>query len=306
MMSIFVGGTGRCGTTILKRALLRHPAVSGLRGELRIITDPDGLLDLFSVLTDRWEPFRADAAIHRFLEVAIEAAHPSSPFGRYPNHNLDAWTGGGWFMQAARRLVRALSKHENEPGGWAGGYASWMSMYEAGPLGVEEAAGPIRQFVDGIFARAHPDLTHWVDDTPAYALCADELGRIWGDRMVLVQVVRDPRDTVSSMCAVHRKAVANPKGRPWLSDSAVRNAERVAAMAARMTGPALQVRLETVVKDPDRALREVLRFCGLEPGPSVADLITQKAAHVGRWRDDPLIDREVLKILEPAVMAWNY
>ena len=42
---IFIGGTGRSGTTILKRVLLQHSAIVGFSGELRLLIDPGGALD---------------------------------------------------------------------------------------------------------------------------------------------------------------------------------------------------------------------------------------------------------------------
>ena len=63
---IFIGGTGRSGTTILKKVLQQHSNIVTIPNELRIIIDPDGILDLFSALTERWSVNRADVAIHRF------------------------------------------------------------------------------------------------------------------------------------------------------------------------------------------------------------------------------------------------
>ena len=50
---IFIGGTGRSGTTILKKVLQQHSNIVTIPNELRIIIDPDGILDLFNALTER-------------------------------------------------------------------------------------------------------------------------------------------------------------------------------------------------------------------------------------------------------------
>ena len=69
LIPVFIGGTGRTGTTILRQVLGTHHQIVAVATELRIIADPDGLLDLFLSLTERWSPYTADAAIHRFLTL---------------------------------------------------------------------------------------------------------------------------------------------------------------------------------------------------------------------------------------------
>ena len=43
---IFVGGTGRSGTTILSKLLNQVDSVYTIPQEIRFITDPDGILSL--------------------------------------------------------------------------------------------------------------------------------------------------------------------------------------------------------------------------------------------------------------------
>src|SRR4030067_2993000 len=78
MIPILIGGTGRSGTTILKRVLSNHSAVVALPMELRVIVDPGGALDLISALSNRWSPYNADAAIHRFRTLMLSGAMENS------------------------------------------------------------------------------------------------------------------------------------------------------------------------------------------------------------------------------------
>jgi len=51
---IFIGGTGRCGTTILNYMLRGHNDVRAHRYESMFLTDRDGLLDLLDRPRSAW------------------------------------------------------------------------------------------------------------------------------------------------------------------------------------------------------------------------------------------------------------
>ena len=57
---ILVGGTGRCGTSILKEILATHPNAASLPFEYRFIIDPDGIIDFYASYTATWSPYIAD------------------------------------------------------------------------------------------------------------------------------------------------------------------------------------------------------------------------------------------------------
>ena len=52
---VFIGGTGRSGTTILSKVLSQHENILQLV-ETRFIIDPDGIIELIPALTDNWSP----------------------------------------------------------------------------------------------------------------------------------------------------------------------------------------------------------------------------------------------------------
>ena len=66
MLPVFIGGTGRSGTRILKESFTGRPEFVGFTNELRIIVDPDGVLDLISSLDEHWSPYKGDIALQRF------------------------------------------------------------------------------------------------------------------------------------------------------------------------------------------------------------------------------------------------
>lgn len=66
---IFIGGTGRSGTTILSQLLNTDKTIRRLIVELRFHIDPKGLFDLYRNLTSDWDMFRGHDAVNNFRFV---------------------------------------------------------------------------------------------------------------------------------------------------------------------------------------------------------------------------------------------
>ena len=85
MKTCFIGGTGRCGTSILRTILSRHSRVATLPIEHRLTVDPDGIFDFYRSYTSGWSPYYADARLTRlknFLEE-LSSTNPVHKIFRY-------------------------------------------------------------------------------------------------------------------------------------------------------------------------------------------------------------------------------
>ena len=71
-MPIFVGGTGRCGTSQLAEILGEHPRVWHVPVETRFLIDPGGLEDLTRALTVDYTTYNGLDAITRFHRLMHE------------------------------------------------------------------------------------------------------------------------------------------------------------------------------------------------------------------------------------------
>jgi len=104
-MKVFVGGSGRSGTTILARVLGRHRSLHTAQRELRFITDPDGLISLRCALVDNWSFFQADIALSRFLKLMGDLGNG---FWRYHASHLREITGSDFYSHCIDDYIEAL------------------------------------------------------------------------------------------------------------------------------------------------------------------------------------------------------
>lgn len=65
----FIGGTGRCGTSILKRILDKHSDVETSRNEMRILFDPDGFIDFYISQSSFWSQQNYDIKLYRLKDL---------------------------------------------------------------------------------------------------------------------------------------------------------------------------------------------------------------------------------------------
>ncbi len=179
MRAIFIGGTGRCGTTVLRRSFRLHPACATFATELRVLVGPGGLLDLLESLQHRWDPWVGDDAAHRFQQAA------SLHFAKGEIPTLD---------RAVSRVVQTVTtrKHPRRRRD-----SPWTEMYETEPISAERA----REVASTFLTVLTDDRQPFVDDTP-YNICrARELLELYPDaRMIFM--VRHPRDVLGSMNAM--------------------------------------------------------------------------------------------------------
>lgn len=301
MQPLFIGGTGRCGTTVLKRALALHPRVFALRDEFRVLVDPGGALDLVSALSDRWSPYHADDALRRFRELwraCARSGHPLAVFaqkaeknlfrrlGAAPRRYLGLAFGGTFGRHELRRRLDALERelcHHVSRGSWIGTPAALRGrLRDAGPFVRADAERKLRGFVlDLISHAAGADRTCWVEDTPTNLVHADELARLFpGSR--IVHIHRDPRDVLASYL-----------GFSWGGDEPVAVARRLAGIYRRWAevrervpaGSYFEIALEDLAADPRTHLARICAFAGLDFDPRILEQPFDQV-HAGRWKTD--------------------
>lgn len=276
---IFIGGTGRSGTNILKKVFSTHSHVASLPFEYRFTVDPEGVIDFYNTYPALWSPYWADARIKRlesFLkslaelgddkkrrtEVAkgkdalgLELTPPS-----YSGWELKKWIPGfaGFIEDLCNSLVefryRAL---------WPGTPEGIVKneMYFASPLTKEELKPVLSHFLDSCFEAicSHQQKKVLVEDNTHNILFAHDLLTLVPNGK-LIHVIRDPRDVISSLrqqrwapqdleqCLRWYCSVMDT----WLVQRQIIDSHRF-----------VEVRLEDFVREPLQSLDMITRFLGI-------------------------------------------
>jgi len=302
MKPIFIGGTGRSGTTILKRVLTCHSKIVSLRDELRVITDPGGALDLISALSGRWSPYNADAAMHRFRDIMLECARTSSKAGiflekaerkifrslgvsprRYLGSGFTYYFDASFYHQRLDRLIQELCYHITK-GSWIGSppFRVPSKIFECGPMPRADVERILERFFQDLYTNlAREGQTHWLDDTPTNLLHTHELRGLFPD-MRLVHIYRDPRDVTASYSRF-----------AWGGGNFVAIARRLAGIYRHwfeiregLSGDCvLEISLEELAAEPVAGLTKICNFVELDFEESLMQIPLDKV-HAGRWRRD--------------------
>jgi hypothetical protein len=311
--NIFVGGSGRSGTTVLLRAIGEHPDVYSIPVETRFLVDNDGLLDLFNCLTHDFSLSRARGALFRFQQLMTEQlANPLTQ--PYPKHDFPKLFGEQLYADSIERLVSRINRHHFEGSDYPAAPQSLPLSYRVARR-LESAARRLsrRQLSPVPMAATQPLLTQprLLDADEAFAILGEFVEQLFGgaalaqqkpiwcektphnllhtkfllslcEQSAMIHVYRDPRGIVHSMTK-----------QPWAPDGLEANCQYVEdfyrAWATRKNElGSLQQRLvefslEALVEAPAEAMAPMWELCGLAPPPTTFEF-DSKTAYA--WRDE--------------------
>ena len=181
---IFIGGTGRSGTSVFNKLLLGQKDIFGLdKKEGKFLISPRGLLDLYVNCSASYSPARASMAVNDFRNLMTRTVCTSKVYG-YP-YKFDELLGGGRYFEY---LESFLSNFKND--------TESVALY----LKEDYFFSIAGQYVDDLFSSAarESEKHHWVEKTPHNILQVDFLWKLIPDA-VIINIQRDPRAVVKSI-----------------------------------------------------------------------------------------------------------
>jgi hypothetical protein len=320
MKQIFVGGTGRSGTTIVYKVLESHPDIVTGPVELRIHIDPGGALDVLDSLSTSWNPQYADIALHRFNLILKNCAQMSSTtkwisrFARKFNTSPKTYIGmhfdiifGANYKTRIEEIINNLSDYESD-GYWLGShsYVRTPVMYETRYRPRSEVAAVLREFFNNLYLNISQNgQTHWAESTPYSILFADQLLELFPDAKFL-HIYRDPRDVTASYLTQRWG------GRDLLSIS-----KRIADINKRWfevrqripNSSYREYKLEEIVEYPENKFAEISSFIQLDDANQFdLSMIQSNQSNQQRWKTDIPANQlaEILDVLQPSITGLGY
>ncbi|MFW9973280.1 MAG: sulfotransferase [Candidatus Odinarchaeota archaeon] len=304
---IFVGGTGRSGTTILAKILGKHPDIYVFPKEIRFITDPDGVLSLKSALVDNWSFFQADFAIERFFKLLHVLS--KSNIGKYPSVNLKNIAGKKFYSDWKNSYFNEISQFSFKSA-WIARASLFRKAFlqffrknrftefflkksfYASPMTEEKFYYVTNRFLSEFFnhvAGLH-DKKIVVEHTPSNFLHADSLFKMFPE-MKLVHIFRDPRDVVTSY---HMQDWGSKDIRlniRWISD--VLN--QWESIKKKIPGHSFyELKFENLIDNFQSNLKKLCDFLNIQFHVSLLD--TDISRHnIGRWKKE-LCEEEIKHI----------
>jgi len=297
---IFIGGTGRCGTSILKEALALHPQAASLPFEYRFIIGPDGILDFYAHSRACWTPSICDKRLKRLSRFLRRLAYEPMPHRLAGNlikwvdpqrrwfspRQHHGWDLSQWLPNYERHIEKLLSNLVDFS---FQGYWPASDSYQVRPelwhcyKDCWELARILGGFIESVIGDLLKETgkQFFVEDNTWNVFLARELVDLLPHARI-VHIFRDPRDVVASFTRQDWGPHNPADAARWYADMmdhwlAVRR--ELAAHCYR------EVSLERLVDRPAEVLHELCAFAEVAYDPAMLE-IDLSHAHTGRWQRD--------------------
>jgi len=307
-----IGGSGRSGSTILKKILHQHPEIFSLPYELQFTVCPDGLIDFYCSVGSCWSPQLYDLKISRLRLILETIGQESSTmthiFSRilrisglskimniktvpsYDQYSLAKYCEN--YTKLVDNFIDELIDFKYS--GWFIGHNYFHR--ELIHFGVsrtsEELAKIIRKFYTSVIKNVMGDYNSkiFVDDTPWNLLLFDKVVQILPDSK-LIHIYRDPRDVIASYL-YKDWAPSNPIKAAKYYKSCMEHWWRIREKLNKDSY--FEVNFESLINDTERTLKNMCAFLDMEWNNDLLDIDLSKG-NIGRWKQD--FDHENRKIL---------
>ena len=334
---IFIGGTGRSGTTILYQALGCQEAIHAFPKEMRFLVDQDGLMTLLDALTTQYSPTRAAEALYRFerlmrVYLTVPQRDP------YKNFEFDKWLGGEYYWKRLDQFCSTLVEqdfpgtnwqvepvYEGRLSMWTKQLTSLRQRLEGKPVvpfrltlprlclkivkyfpNREELITSAASFVDDLFLHAaHLNGKQtWCEKTPQNLFHLDFLWELFPE-CVYIHVKRDPRGVAHSLTK-QRWAPNDLRGACLYLRDAYKRWFDIKNTIDLNKYRYLELKLEDLAASPQTTFAEITEFCGVQNCfEGLPDISLDK---VNYWQN-VMTDQEVAlvnQILAPYIEQIGY
>ena len=307
-----IGGSGRSGSTILKKILKQHPEIFSLPYELQLTVCPDGLIDFYCSVVSCWSPQLFDSKIRRLKSVLKSIGNKGNPMVNLIDRVLkSSGISKNFNMKMVPRyneysLIKYCVNYQNlvdnfideltdfKYSGWFIGHNTFHRelIHFSGNQTNQELVKIIRKFYTGVIENmmSKHDEKWYVDDTPWNLLFFDKFHQIFPNSK-LIHIYRDPRDVVASYINKNWSPSSPIQAMKYYK-SCMQYWWRIREKLNKDSY--LEVNFESLISGTERTLKYICAFLDIEWNNDLLDIDLSKG-NIGRWKHD--FDHENRKIL---------
>jgi hypothetical protein len=280
---VFVGGTGRSGTTVMGDLLGNHPDVrTSTPIEIKFLSNRSGLLEVV---------FGRD-------ESPNKAKEPVSIF-HYRTYRKRR-------LREKEKLANILAEFEDQV------WNKWWDIDAPPPHGRGLTSGISRPNLEKLMATLRRDLKvnriwaarrfmkrfialqdeagsekYWVETTPMNIPTADKLLKLFPSAL-FITMVRDPRDVIASLLTKNWGPTTPMEGLTWIEKRLTDGHDALKEIPLKQK---ITIALEDLaINSREDSYKKILNFLNLDDSPAMRqffhDELTPKNATSGRWADE--------------------
>jgi hypothetical protein len=280
---VFVGGTGRSGTTVIGDLLGNHSKIrTSTPIEIKFLTNRSGLVDVVFGYNQEIEKKSGKVSILNFRTYRKRKRKEKERFAKiFAEFNKFIWEKW-WDIDAppphGRGLVSGISKID---------LADLLARLERElKLSRKWAA---RRFMKSFIRKQFGagDEIYWVETTPMNIPEANKLQELFPSAL-FINMVRDPRDVIASLLT-KKWGPTNPlEGLEWIENRLVAGHE---ALSAIKPNKKITIALEDLaINSREKTYKRLLDFLKISDEPAMqkffVESMTPDAATSGRWKGE--------------------
>jgi hypothetical protein len=281
MKPVFVGGTGRSGTTVVGDLLGLHQDIrTSVPIEIKFLANKSGLLQL--VFGRDAPDSEKKIALLDLRKRRRRWISKREKFKKIQAEFLDRIWNTWWDIDAppphGRGLQSGITKQQLEK-------LLATLIFELRINRVWAARRFMRNFISS--QAAHRGQKYWVETTPLNIAQAERILKIFPNAL-FINMVRDPRDVIASLLTKNWGPTTPLEGIEWIQK------RLIDAHHALRTIPAKQqitIALEDLaINNREQSYQALLTFLGLQDDPAMRAFfeteLTPQAATSGRWKSE--------------------
>jgi hypothetical protein len=303
VIPVFVGGTGRSGTTVMGDLLGKHPDVrTSTPIEIKFLTNRSGLLD---VVFGREDSDKKPAiSILNFRTYRKRKKREKEKFEAIWQEFYDSVWNKWWDIDAPPPHGRGLTSGISRPN-----LERLMTSLRR-DLRINRIWAA-RRFMKKFIALQYDAGAekYWVETTPMNIPTADKLLKIFPNAL-FITMVRDPRDVIASLLTKNWGPTTPMEGLAWIEKRLTdgHNALKAVPGAQKIT-----IALEDLaINNRETTYQKLLEFLTLSDSSHMCEFfdneLTPKNASSGRWKDEissPEFDAAYAQLLDRLAITYG-